>query len=175
MSRFSRSVRIAVAGLLAVSALTVFSASPASAAATGTLTADGSGGLVVTYSGVAQNDNLDLVVQVAGTPCSTNPADEIAFLTTDSGAPPQYQLLASPASIVVGTSMFMLTNNPPGSGPLPAGTYTFCLVNNTGQPPLIVVTQLDMTLGQVPVTTTTAPTTTTTAPAADLVAPSFTG
>lgn len=173
MSRFSRPVRLAGAGLLAVSALTVFGASPASAAATGTLTPDGSGGLVVTYSGTAQNDILDFVVQVAGTPCATNSANEIAVLVSYPGVPPQFELPASPASIVVGTSMYF--NNLQGNGPLPAGPYTFCLVNRTGQPPSIVVAQIDMTLSQVPVTTTTAPTTTTTAPAADPVAPSFTG
>ncbi|MSX34123.1 MAG: hypothetical protein F2784_04285, partial [Actinobacteria bacterium] len=51
MSRFSRPVRNAVAGLLAISALTIFGVSPASAAATASMVDNGDGSVTVTYSG----------------------------------------------------------------------------------------------------------------------------
>ena len=174
MSQRSRLAGFAAAAALAISAVTFFAVSPAIAAATGTLTQDGSGGLVVTYSGVSQNDNIDFVAQVAGTSCNTqNPADEIAVLTTDPQAPVSWGLPASPFSVVVGTNMIILNNGPMVSGPLPAGPYTFCLRNVVNNQP-ITVAQLDMTLGQAPPPTTAAPTTTT-APASDPVAPAFTG
>jgi hypothetical protein len=167
MSRFARSVRIAVAGLLAVSALTVFGASPASAAATGSLANDGNGGLVVTYSGTTPTNTIDLEIHPVGTNCDQVTA--LALLSAGSpNFPPQAIMAASPATIVVGTTAFQLSPTPGGTFTVAATAYKFCLFVGDGVNQGTLIDQLTMTIGQAtPITTT--------APAADPVAPSFTG
>jgi hypothetical protein len=170
MSRFSRSVRIAVAGLLAVSALTIFGASPASAAATGSLVDNGDGSATITYSGVTVGDDVVVLGLPSGTTCTaqTGPFNATFFLTTDPQAPGG-AMPASPMTIQAGTSAFS-TGNPPGAMTIAAGTYNLCVQNLISQQSATVVQQLQVTLGSVAPTTTT-----TTAPAADPVAPAFTG
>jgi hypothetical protein len=173
MSRFSRSVRIAVAGLLAVSAVIIFGASPASAA-TGSLVDDGNGGLVVTYSSPAgPGDYVVLEIHTSGSGCSS-PASTLAVLANDPNAPQLAQIAASPVTIVAGSTAFGIQSQ--GAYTLAATSYTFCLMPQTMVLPATPLAEKTMTLGQgAPTTTsTTAPSTTTTA-AADPVAPAFTG
>jgi hypothetical protein len=174
MSRFSRSVRLAVAGLLTVSALTVFGASPANAA-TGSLVDDGNGGLVVTYSSPAgPGDYFVLEIHTSGSGCSS-PASTLAVLANDPNAPQLAQIAASPVTIVAGSTAFGIQSQ--GAYTLAATSYTFCLMPQTMVLPATPLSQLTMTLGQgAPTTTstTTAPSTTTTA-AGTPVAPAFTG
>ena len=173
MSRFSRSVRLAVAGLLTVSALTVFGASPASAA-TGSLVDDGNGGLVVTYSSPTNQDYVVLEIHPTTSNCSSA-QNALAVLTNDPSAPQAAQIAASPATIVEGTTAF----NPQTQGAytMAATSYLFCLMPNSFVMPITPLAQLTMTIGQASPTTTsttTAPSTTTTA-AGTPVAPAFTG
>ncbi len=173
MSQRSRLASFAAAAAMATSAVTFFAVSPASATASASLVADGTGGIIVTYSGTTATDNFDVVAVVPGSSCPVqNSADEIAVLTTDPAAPASAQLSASPMSIVAGTTMYLTSGGQPGPGPIPAGQYTFCLTQSINYGLPVYVSSLTMYLGQPPVTTTT---TTTTAPAADPVAPAFTG
>ena len=173
MSRLSRSVRIVVAGLFAVAAVTVFAASPASAAVTASLVDNGDGTATLTYSGTAPGDSIVVLGLPAATNCTTQigPFDADFFLSSDA-QDPGGAMPASPFTIQVGTPAYKLV---PGSGSGPvtiaAGTYNICLHNLVGQAQVTVLQQLQVTLGSVAPTTTT----TTTAPAADPVAPSFTG
>ncbi len=172
MSRLSRSVRIAVAGLLAVSAVIIFGASPASAA-TGSLVDDGNGGLVVTYSS-SPGDYIVLEIHTSGSGCSS-PASTLAVLSNDPNAPQLAQIAASPVTIVAGSTAFGIQSQ--GAYTLAATSYTFCLMPQSYVLPVTPLAQVTMTLGQVSPTTTsttTAPSTTTTA-AGTPVAPAFTG
>jgi hypothetical protein len=173
MSRFARSVRIAVAGLLAVFALIIFGASPASAA-TGSLVDDGNGGLVVTYSSPTNQDYVVLEIHPTTSNCNSA-QNALAVLTNDPSAPQAAQIAASPATIVEGTTAF----NPQTQGAytMAATSYLFCLMPNSFVMPITPLAQLTMTLGQgAPTTTstTTAPSTTTTT-ASTPVTPAFTG
>ena len=168
MSRLSRSVRIAVAGLLAVSALTFFAVSPASAVVTGSLADDGNGGLLVTYSpspGTPSN-GINLEVYPSTSSCGTI-SDVLAVFSSDPHAPAEAQIAASPATLVVGSSGYALQQGAQQPFTLANSEYYFCLYDETGN----VLASLLMTIGQATPTTTT----TTTAPAADPVAPAFTG
>jgi hypothetical protein len=172
MSRLSRSVRIAVAGLFAVSAVIIFGASPASAA-TGSLVDDGNGGLVVTYSS-SPGDYIVLEIHTSGSGCSS-PASTLAVLSNDPSAPQLAQIAASPVTIVAGSTAFGIQSQ--GAYTLAATSYTFCLMPQSFVLPVTPLAQVTMTLGQgAPTTTstTTAPSTTTTA-AGTPVAPAFTG
>ena len=172
MSRLSRSVRIAVAGLFAVSALIIFGASPASAA-TGSLVDDGNGGLVVTYSS-SPGDYIVLEIRASGSSCSGGGMAD-AVLANDPQAPQLAQIAASPVTIVAGSTAFGIQSQ--GAYTLAATSYTFCLMPQSYVLPVTPLAQVTMTLGQgAPTTTstTTAPSTTTTA-AGTPVAPAFTG
>ncbi len=163
-------MRIAAAGLLAVSALTIFGASPASAAATGSLVDNGDGTATLTYSGVTTGDNVVLLGLPSGTTCTaqTGPFNATFFLATDPLAPGG-AMPANPMTIQAGTSAY-LTGTPSGPLTIAAGTYNLCVQNLISQQGPTVLQQLQVTLGSVAPTTTT-----TTAPAADPVAPAFTG
>jgi hypothetical protein len=167
MSRFSRSVRIAVAGLLAVSAVTVFAVSPASAVVTGSLANDGNGGLLVTYSPSpgTQSNGINLEVYPSTSSCGTY-SDLLAVFSSDPAAPANAQIAASPATLVVGSSGYALQQGAQQPFTLANSEYYFCLYGNSGD----VLASLVMTIGQATPTTTT-----TTAPAADPVTPAFTG
>ncbi len=171
MSRLSQSVRISVAGLLAVSALTVFGASPASAAGTGSLVDDGNGGLVVTYSSPTNQDYVVLEIHTIASNCNS-PQNALAILTNDPSAPQLAQIAASPVTIVAGTTAFGIQTQ--GAYTMGATSYLFCLMPFGMMMQPTPLAQLTMTIGQGSPTTTTAPSTTT-APAADPVAPAFTG
>ena len=171
MSRFSRSVRIAVAGLLAVSSLIIFGASPASAA-TGSLVDDGNGGLVVTYSSPTNQDYVVLEIHPTTSNCNS-PQNALAVLSNNPSAPQAAQIAASPATIVAGTTAFNVQTQ--GAYTMAATSYLFCLMPSSFVLPITPLAQLTMTIGQgSPTTTTTAPSTTTTA-AATPVTPAFTG
>lgn len=169
MSRFSRPVRIVVAGLLAVFALSVFAASPANAAVTASLVDNADGTATVTHSGTAPGDAVVVLGLPSGTTCTsqTSPFNADFFLSSDAQAPGG-AMGASPLTLQVGTPAYKLAGGP-GSGPvtIAAGTYNVCLHNLVGQAQATVLQQLEITFGAV------APTTT--APAVDPVAPSFTG
>ena len=173
MSRYSRSVRLAVAGLLAVSALIIFGASPASAA-TGSLVDDGNGGLVVTYSNPTNQDYVVLEIHPTTSNCNS-PQNALAILGNDPSAPQAAQIAASPATIVAGTTAFNVQTQ--GAYTMAATSYLFCLMPNSFVLPKTPLAQLTMTIGQgspTTTTTTTAPSTTTSA-AGTPVTPAFTG
>ena len=173
MSRFTRSTRMVVASALFVSTALVFAASPANAASTGSLSDNGNGGLVVTYSSPTAQDSIDLEIRTSGSNCNVQ-QPPLAVLSNDSSAPQLAQIGASPATIVVGTTAYGL--QPAGSlFTVAAASYTFCLFD-TAQP-LSPLAQLTMTIGQASPTTTTTTTAspTTTTAAANPVAPAFTG
>ncbi|CAB4580684.1 MAG: hypothetical protein F2947_01060 [Actinobacteria bacterium] len=177
MSRFSRPVRNAVAGLLAISALTIFGVSPASAAATASMVDNGDGSVTVTYSGAAPGDSIVFMGLPSGTTCSSQipPASGLFFVTTDVSSPLSARMAASPATFTSGTAVFNGGGggNPPGATTIAAGVYNVCLLRIYSQQPNTVIQQMQVTLGTV--TPTTSATTSTTAPAADPVAPAFTG
>ncbi len=168
MSRFSRTGRFAAAAALAVSAVTFFAVSPASAVVTGSLANDGNGGLLVTYSPSpgTQSNGINLEVYPSTSSCGTN-SDVLAVFSSDPAAPANAQIAASPATLVVGSSGYALQQGAPQPFTLANSSYLFCLYDETGN----LVDSLTMTIGQATPTTTT----TTTAPAADPVAPAFTG
>ena len=173
MSRFSRSVRLAVVGLLAVSALIIFGASPASAA-TGSLVDDGNGGLVVTYSSPTNQDYVVLEIHPTTSNCNS-PQNALAVLSNNPSAPQAAQIAASPATIVAGTTAFDVQTQ--GAYTMAATSYLFCLMpNNVVVLPITPLAQLTMTIGQgSPTTTTTTGSPTTTTAAATPVTPAFTG
>jgi len=169
MSQRSRLVGFASAAALAISAVTFFAVSPASAAATGSLADNGNGGLVVTYSpspGTVQN-GINLEIYPSTSSCG-NFNTTLAVVSSDPQAPAPSQIAASPATLVVGSTAYALNQ---GAQPftLANSAYLFCLYGSTGN----LLDSLTMTIGQATPTTTAAPTTTT-APA-DPVAPAFTG
>lgn len=169
MSRVSRSVRIAVAGLLAVSALTVFGVNPAGAAATGSVVNNGAGGVTVTYT-IGQGESVGLHVYTALTACDTSslpPAPQYYLLAGVGNAP---FLGASPATVDQTTSVHAGQS----SSTIPTGTYMFCLYDNSGGG-FVLLSGVQTTIGTVTPTTSSTTTSTTTAPAADPVAPAFTG
>lgn len=168
MSRFSRTGRFAAAASLAVSAVTFFAVSPASAVATGSLADDGNGGLLVTYSPSpgTQSNGINLEVYPSTSSCGTN-SDVLAVFSSDPAAPANAQIAASPATLVVGSSGYALQQGAQQPFTLANSEYYFCLRGSSGN----VLASLLMTIGQATPTTTT----TTTAPAADPVAPAFTG
>ncbi|MEJ6511734.1 MAG: hypothetical protein QNL59_07575 [Actinomycetota bacterium] len=177
MSRFTRSARMVVACGLFVSTAVLFAASPANAAATGSLANDGNGGLVVTYSSPTAQDSIDLEIKTSGSNCNDQQLP-LAVLTNNSQAPQAAQIGASPATIAVGTTAFLIGG---GTFTVAAASYLFCLRYFDSNTLLVVfIDQLTMTIGSASPTTTTTTTlptttTTTTAPAADPVAPAFTG
>lgn len=173
MSQRSRLVGFASAAALAISAITFFAVSPASAAATGSLANNGSGGLVVTYSPSPGTNNNDINLEIyPSTSSCGNFNDTLAVISSAPGAPAQAQIAASPATIAVGTIGYAL-NPAGGTFTVANSSYLFCLYGSQGN----LLGSLTMTIGQAtPSTTTTlAPTPTTTAPAEDPVAPAFTG
>lgn len=174
MSRFTRSIRMVVASALFVSTAVVFAASPANAASTGSLSDNGNGGLVVTYSSPTAQDSVTLEIRTSGSNCSVQ-QPPLAVLSNDSGAPQLSRIGASPATIAVGTTAFEISPNNGATFTVAAASYTFCLFD--AQQPVNPLAQLTMTIGQASPTTTTttaAPSTTTTS-AANPVAPAFTG
>ena len=176
MSRFSRTGRFAAAAALAISAVTLFAVSPASAVVTvtGSLANDGNGGLLVTYSPSPGTPSVGINLEVYSSTsnCGTY-SDTLAVISSDPQAPAEAQIAASPATLVVGSSGYALQQGASQPFTLTNSDYLFCLSDNMGN----LLQSLTMTIGQAAPTTTTtvAPTTTTTAPAADPVAPSFTG
>jgi hypothetical protein len=167
-----------VASALFVSTAVVFAASPANAFSTGSLSDEGNGGWVVTYSSPTAQDSIQVEIHTAGSSC-TSPQTTLGLLTNNSGAPQSAQIAASPATIVVGTTAYAVSGG--GTFTVAAASYLFCLFDL--QPPNTPLAQLTMTIGQaspttttttLPTTTTTLPTTTTTTAAGGVVTTSTT-
>ena len=157
MSRFGRSARMLVASALILSTATLFAASPASAAPTAFMQDNGDGTMTVTYdlTGGTPGQGVFVGFFSAGLPCTPG-SGELFFTQAVVGGGVFGQLPASPAVLAEGSTVFFGNGGP---GPIPAGTYTACLVNQGIQQ------QFQMTFGAVaPPTTRTTTTTTTTLP-----------
>jgi len=165
-----RSIRRVLAGVLAVSVLTIFGASPAGAAATASVVDNANGSAIYTYAVTTSSDNVVVLGLPSGTTCTaqTTPANATFFLTSDPQAPGG-AMPASPVTIQAGTAAYGPLGGG-GYGPvtIAAGTYNICLHNLISQQAATVLQQLQVTLGTVAPTTTTAP-------AADPVTPTYTG
>ncbi len=182
MSRFPRLSRFAAVTALAVSTVTVFSASPA-VAATGSLAA-ASNGFTVTWTNPTPGTDFAVLLMFTGTHSCANisPAD---FNTAtygmygDSSFPASVRIAPSPATYTFGSPAY--GNGGVGSTTIAAGSYSVCLlsfVDNGQNPPTITeLGSLAVTItdpGATTTTTTAAPITTTTA-AGGAATPAFTG
>lgn len=169
MLRITRAGRFLAAAALALSAVTLFAVSPASAVPTGSLANNGTGGLVVTYSpspGTAQ-DNVMLEIRLTTSTCGSGAP--LAVLISDPTSPAGSQISGSPATIVAGSTAYAINASQPFT--VASSTYLFCLFDGN------TMNQLDsltMTIGQAPPTTSTTIAPTTTAPA-DPATPAYTG
>ena len=183
MSRFPRLSRFAAVAALAVSTVTVFAASPASAA-TGSLTA-ASNGFTVTYTNPTPGTDFAVLLMFTGTHSCANlsPGD---FNTAtygmygDSTFPAQVRIAASPASYTFGSPAY--GSGGVGSTTIAAGSYSVCLLSfvDNGQSSPPTITQLGslavtITDPGATTTTTTSVAPTTTAAGSGSVSPAFTG
>ena len=173
MSRFTRSVRMAVASALFVSAAVLFAASPANAIGTGTMVDNGDGSMTVTWAVTGQMDSVILIFYPSGGTCpqSPNPVGT-SFSILGGVAIVGVALGPSPTLLSVGSSV-RSGGLPPLEMQIPAGSFVACLYGGDGVAPPSLSQSLAITFAVVAPTTTT--TSTTTAPAADPVAPAFTG
>jgi hypothetical protein len=167
MSWTSKSIRFAVAGVLALSVLAV-SESAQAAEPTGSLVADGNGGVTATFAGGTPPAFTALLIFEAPATCPTSIDGLLA-------AP--YGLLlsgsTSPVTLTTGTLVGTDITSPDADTPLPAGSYQFCMMYLDFSSPTsvnLVLASLDAAIGSAPITTTT----TTAAPAAPAT-PQFTG
>lgn len=163
--------RVLAATALVASGATLAFASPASATATLSFADDGNGGVTVTYSRTTEMVAVEF--WAAGTTCATNTPGALMVLTYPGG-PPGSELGPSPATLTFGDPVWGIGNTP-GPTTIPAGTFTLCGLNVTGQAQ--VLDQIEFTFADPNTTTTTTSTTstTTTTASADPVTPSFTG
>jgi hypothetical protein len=185
MIRFSGAIRFAAAAVFAVAAVAAVGGSPTGAEPlpTGSLTANGSGGVVVNYTGEPETYLVAIFDAAATCPVGTedNPGSVSALA---SALYVVYGFFAGPTPVTIEEGS---EANPFGvSTPmvLPAGSYQFCLVIYNGVA-FVSVAGLRADLGVTPepptTTTTVAPTTTTTvaptaaAPAVQPATPRFTG
>lgn len=178
MVRISKVSRVAIAAVLAVSAVAAFGG-PAGAgvAPSGSLTANGSGGVVVEWDGTPESYIVLILEEGTACPVGT-PSDPFTDPVPGLvGAVPGGFFGPTPITLEVGTEILALAG---GTGELAAGTYQFCLGayvmvddDSTG---FIPVEELEAELGEPAPPTTAAPTTTTTTEAAAVpAAPRFTG
>jgi hypothetical protein len=173
MSRFTRSVRMAVAGALFLSTAVLFAASPANAAATGAMVDNNDGSMTVTWS-AAGFESVALYFYASGASCPQmgNQIGSSFYIMGGTGmmAP---ALSASPSLLSAGSAVKIPLSMTPSQ--ISAGSYTACLYLNDGQGQNSLAQSLQITFAVVaPTTTTTASPTTTTA-AGTPVAPAFTG
>lgn len=175
MVRISKVSRVAIAAVLAVSAVAAFGG-PAGAgpAPSGSLTANGSGGVVVEWDGTPESYIVLILQEGAGCPVGT-PSDPYQGTPPGLvGAVPGGFFGPTPITLEVGTEILA-----GGTGELAAGTYQFCLgevVNLDSTTGFIPVEELEAELSEPAPPTTAAPTTMTTTEAAAVpAAPRFTG
>jgi len=174
-----------VASAFFVSAVVLFAATPANAAATGSMVNNGDGTMTLTWATPSQGDNVSLNFFASGTACPqmASPFGSPMYVTgTTQAMPPMPPgssqpavLTASPTVLSVGTTVNEWGAMTPGRGAITAGSYVACLyLGLLGGP----VQSLEITFGvaaaTTTTTTTTAPSTTTTA-ASTPVTPAFTG
>jgi len=180
MIRFSRAFRFTAVAVLAVTAVAVVGGSPTGAEPlpTGSLTANGSGGVVVNYTGEPETYLVAIFDAAATCPVGTedNPGSVDALLSALYGL---YGFYAGPTPVTIEEGSEVNLIGTPAVEVLPAGTYQFCLVISSGVA-FVSVAGLRAEVGVTPepttTTTTVAPTTTTTAvPAAQAATPRFTG
>ena len=194
MSRFPRLARVAAVGAFAVSAMTMFAASPAGAVATASMVDNGNGSITVTYSGnVAGPSGYDvfLTFMTQGSTCPAMPFTQYTYVLSANpvgGSSPN--MAASPATVTSGT-LVMGSSGPQGIA-LPAGLYQACLYTNIIQTstfssagslavtignPVVTTSSTSTSTTMAPTTTTTAASgaTTSTTAAGDPVAPAYTG
>jgi hypothetical protein len=170
MSWTSKSIRFAVAGVLALSVLAV-SESAQAAEPTGSLVADGNGGVTATFAGGTPPAFTGLLIFDAPATCPTS-SDEL--LAARYGLP--LAGATSPVTLTTGTLVVTDITTPDADTPLPAGSYQFCLTYLDFSSTNLVLASLEAVIGSAPTTTTTAaPTTTTTAAPAAPATPRFTG
>jgi hypothetical protein len=176
MSWMTKSIRVAVAGVLAFSVLAV-SASAQAQEPSGSLAADGNGGVTATFAEVEYPEGTGIAVVIFEAPatCPTATDDLLAapygFSLTES---------QSPVTLTVGTLVVSDLSGNIADTPLPAGTYQFCMMYLNFFVGSSVLASLEAVIGvqpttTAPTTTTTAPTTTTTAAPAAPATPRFTG
>lgn len=178
MVRISKVTRVAIAAALAVSAVAAFGA-PAGAGSplTGSLTANGSGGVTVEWSGPPESYLVFILEE--GTECPVGTVlDPFTGETPVGtlGAIPGGLAGPTPITIEVGTEIF----GELGPTALTAGVYQFCLgqivaVEGSEAPGYASADELEAELSVPAPTTTAAPTTTTTEAAAAPAAPRYTG
>ena len=172
MSRFTRSVRMAVASALFVSAAVLFAASPANAMGTGTMIDNGDGSMTVTWAVTGQADAVYLLFYPSGGTCpqSPNPVGASFFIL---GGVNMVGVALGPSPTLLSVGSSVKGGLPPVEMQIPAGSFVACLYGGDGVSLPSLSQSLAITFAVVAPTTTT--TSTTTAPAADPVAPAFTG
>jgi len=175
--RISKVSRVAIAAVLAVSAVAALGGpAGAGAAPSGSLTANGSGGVVVEWDGTPES--YIVLILEAGTACPVGtPSDPYQGpLPGLVGAVPGGFFGPTPITLEVGSEIL---GNGVGPSELTAGTYQFCLgevVTVDDDEGFVPVEELEAELSEPAPPTTAAPTTTTTAEAAVVpAAPRFTG
>ena len=178
MLRISKVSRIAVAAVLSVSTVAALGA-PAGAGSplTGSLTANGSGGVTVEWSGPPESYLVFVLEEGSECPVGTvlDPFTGEAPVGT-LGAIPGGLAGPTPFTIEVGTEIF----GESGPTALTAGVYQFCLgqlvaIDGSEAPGYASADELEAELSVPAPPTTAAPTTTTTEAAAVPSAPRFTG
>lgn len=174
MVRISKVSSVAIAAVLAVSAVAAFGG-PAGAgpAPSGSLTANGSGGVVVEWDGTPESYIVLILQEGAECPVGTPSDPYQGPLPGLVGAVPGGFFGPTPITLEVGTQILGGE-----TGELAAGTYQFCLgevVAVDGSDGFNPVEELKAELGEPAPPTTAAPTTTTTEAAAVPAAPRFTG
>lgn len=181
MIQISKVTRVAVAAVLAASAVATFAA-PAGAGEplSGSLTADGSGGVTVEWSGPPESYIVFVLEEGSDCPVGTNFTPFTGQITGLVGAVPGPLAGPTPITIKVGTTV----GGPAEETELTAGTYQFCLGELVFVPELqtqgyVSYEELEAELTDPTPPTTAAPSTTSTteAPAAPAApaAPRYTG
>lgn len=180
MTQLPRALRFAAVAALAVSAI-AFVPSPSTSAAplpTGSLSANGDGGVVVDYTGEPETYLVVMFAAPATCPVGTeeNPGDAAAL------APALYGLFgffAGPTPVTIGLGDEVNLMDGSAEVPLPAGIYQFCLVIYNGVA-FVAVDGLEAEIGVIPEPSTTTTTaalepTPATRVAPPVVTPRFTG
>lgn len=184
MSRFRRLTRLAAVGAIAASSLTLLSASPAGAAATGTFTADANG-WTVTFANATSTDGYDMMVFGAGHNCVVTDTwtNTTYAMTTFPAAVAALKLTTSPTVFTFGSTIGKYVAGGGQTTTIAAGEYTVCVIDYSTPKSIAAALNVTIVDPNAPTTTTTAaPTTTTTAAVAptttveeDPVTPAYAG
>ncbi|MBJ7306538.1 MAG: hypothetical protein JHC63_01565 [Acidimicrobiia bacterium] len=169
-------MRMTVAGALFLSTAVLFTASPASAAASGDMVNNNDGSMTVTWSVTGQYDSVSIYFYASGASCpqTGNSVGSTFYIMGGTGmlAP---ALSPSPSLLSAGSAVKIPMSMTPSQ--IPTGSYVACLYLNDGEGNSVLDQSLPITFAVVApttTTTTTAPSTTTTA-ASTPVTPAFTG